>query len=228
VTFKLNLEIGPGGFAPVDSVTVKRDTDGTMYPVNQLLVRLATSATPGDASRIAQSAGGTLVGGLPEINLYQFTIPTSSIAQLKSLIASVATMPLVVAAYPNYLGNFSSSNDLEHLVSCFPNAAATIAYDRIGLQRAYAAISAVSPQLRSSLVGIVDTGIDFAHWEFQGVTLRLDPIYSLQDKAGHGTAVAGTIGANNVGAQLISCDPTDAIRSASANEWSHRRSSGHR
>jgi hypothetical protein len=212
--FAIAFEVQPGGFEQVNPDNVVKDVDGAMFPSDQLLARFINNTTAEQAASIGESLEVTLVGGLPLINLYQYHLPTTSIAALKTLQTAISSHSEVIAAYPNYLGNFSSTNDLEHLASCFPNAAATIAYSRIGLQQAYDAIATASPQLHSPVVGIIDTGIDFAHPEFQGVNLRRDPIYSLQDKLGHGTAVAGIIGANNLGEQLVSCDPTDAIESA--------------
>jgi uncharacterized repeat protein (TIGR01451 family) len=92
-------------------------------------------------------------------------------------------------------------SDLAHLRSCDPGK--TLPYDRIQVQKAWNFIAArrIPTPTKSLIVGIVDSGINVRHQEFGGVdtgpsNALLNPTDSTA--SGHGTSVAGIIGANNV------------------------------
>jgi uncharacterized repeat protein (TIGR01451 family) len=220
-TFKLSLEVVSAGFEPVNVAAIKQDTDGSTFEVNRLIVGMRTGSTLQNVYAVAGAVGGAVLGGIPAIGLYQLQIPGGSIADLLSAAQLLLGFPQVLSAHPDYVGEFASSNDLAHLDSCFPGVGFTAAYDKVRLQRAYDLITAVpSIGLHPVTVGVVDTGVDFNHWEFQGVNLVSDPVNLLESltpsfigNRQHGTAVTGIIGANNLGPLLDSCNPIDAIRS---------------
>ena len=90
--------------------------------------------------------------------------------------------------------------DLENLRN--QNFQLTRAYDRIDVQKAWDAVLNSDIQLATTTVGIVDTGIDPDHHEFNLPEVNLGSFNRLllfdSELNGHGTQVAGIIGANNI------------------------------
>ena len=106
----------------------------------------------------------------------------------------------------------SVNTDLANLKTNFPTLVR--AYDKIKIFDAWSFINSKLVNFSNIVVGIIDTGIDSQHPEFSGVNFGNSPLSALEDKAiefpnslpsGHGTAVAGVIGANNLSAsQMLS------------------------
>jgi hypothetical protein len=102
--------------------------------------------------------------------------------------------------------------DLSHLVQCNPASQSILdgvkPYERIRIQRAYNFFAAQALPFHPVTVGVVDSGLDRLQPEFQGVNIRLGLLASLAlDLLGHGTSVAGIVGANNLG--LTTCTPSN-------------------
>lgn len=121
--------------------------------------------------------------------------------------------------------------DLENLRN--QNSNLTKAYDIIGIEDAWEAILDPSRPITTPIIGIIDTGIDARngrHAEFIGVDFGRSSPFSLRDRAiefraaltsGHGTKVAGIIGANNLSAtQVLPADSPqmNGILSGALNE----------
>ena len=91
--------------------------------------------------------------------------------------------------------------DLQNLKN--QNVHLTRAYDKIGILDAWDKINNLQNLLLTPIViGIVDTGTDRAHQEFNNPEVDLgllrNILRDLREPRGHGTQVAGIIGANNV------------------------------
>lgn len=89
--------------------------------------------------------------------------------------------------------------DLENLRNQKPLL--TKAYDIIKIQDAWEKIKSLNPPLSNISIGIVDTGVDSKHQEFNNPNVNIDaPFNALFDARpeGHGTKVNGIIGANNI------------------------------
>ncbi|MEX2053111.1 MAG: S8/S53 family peptidase, partial [Candidatus Paceibacterota bacterium] len=114
----------------------------------------------------------------------------------------------------------SIGSDLVNLRSNFPDLVG--AYEKISILDAWEKINELKPVLEKTTIGIVDTGVDATngrHPEFDGVDFGTNDHLSLQDRsskvpggrpAGHGTEIAGIIGANNIigtGGTLIGDSP---------------------
>ncbi|KKU14933.1 MAG: Cellulose 1,4-beta-cellobiosidase-like protein, partial [Parcubacteria group bacterium GW2011_GWB1_45_9] len=103
--------------------------------------------------------------------------------------------------------------DLESLKNNFPDLA--VAYDKINIFDAWKFVNKAAANISAVVIGIIDTGVDANHPEFAGVNLGilgLPAFQALEDRAeefrsdltaGHGTAVAGIIGANNLSATQV-------------------------
>ncbi|MBI2451251.1 MAG: S8 family serine peptidase [Parcubacteria group bacterium] len=75
------------------------------------------------------------------------------------------------------------------------------AYFKIDLKEAWQLINTASLNLSSITIGIIDTGVDIKHPEFEGVKFGNTPLDAKIDVGNlesHGTNVAGIIGANNI------------------------------
>lgn len=112
------------------------------------------------------------------------------------IILSVAGLIIFMFAaivYAQLIINF----DLENLRNQDINL--TKAYDIIKIQKAWEAVIASAVSTSPIVVGIVDTGVDLNHQEFNSPDVNLGR-FALTDfkPSGHGTQVAGIIGANNV------------------------------
>lgn len=93
----------------------------------------------------------------------------------------------------------SVSFDLENLRNQDVNL--TKAYDTIGIQEAWEKILVSIASTSSVIVGIVDTGVDVNHQEFNAPGVNLGRFVLVDfDPGGHGTQVSGIIGANNISA----------------------------
>ncbi len=78
------------------------------------------------------------------------------------------------------------------------NAVLTKAYDIIKVQQAWESVTTTA-LISPVTVGIVDTGIDISHSEFNSPKVNLGRFVLVDFKSGgHGTQVTGIIGANNV------------------------------
>lgn len=89
--------------------------------------------------------------------------------------------------------------DLENLRS--QNEAFITAYDIIKIRETWEKIREINLPLSNIAIGIIDTGIDKLHQEFNNPNVNIDaPVSALFDSkiGGHGTQIAGIIGANNV------------------------------
>ena len=96
-----------------------------------------------------------------------------------------------VLAYADHISQFD-------LVSAENISSVDItAYKKIEIIDAWELINTISSSLSQVKVGIFDFGIELAHQEFDGIEVDSDVIIDQQDD-GHGTQVAGIIGANNV------------------------------
>lgn len=153
--------------APTDGSTLVSAESGGIYPVDEALIQLVDGALRADADEIAASVGGVAVGFIPSVNLYQLTVPATTIAELDAVLSTLESDPRVVASLPNSViaPTTTLPTDLANLRS--QNGEFTAAYDKIGIEGAWNRVdtglfSAPAPVL----VGIADTPIMGMHREF--------------------------------------------------------------
>jgi len=193
---------------PVDLTKVVTDAEGASYPVNRLVMTLFDNATRADADEIAASIRGIIVGFVPGINVYEIEVPASTANQLTTIILGLENSgdPRIRSLLRNYILNIASvPSDLAILKAHPKLGNLAVAYEKIKIIEAWDTIGnrGTSPVT----IGVIDTGVDAKHQEFKdpNVILRGSSATDLTDSDpdGHGTQVAGIIGANNrVGAGL--------------------------
>ena len=95
---------------------------------------------------------------------------------------------------------FSSTKDLVNLGQINPSFLK--AYTDVNVIAAWQAVEDADPELRTVKIGIIDSGVDVNHPEFEGVNFGNTPQNARfdHDPTGHGTQVTGIIGANNISA----------------------------
>lgn len=197
--------------APTPADLVETEAWGRV-PINQMGVVLLDGKDRGDAEKLAAELGGTVVGEMEYINLYQLQVPATSEAELSALIDWAAAAEGVELAFPNQETHLDEeiwgvrSSPLDDPVYAGENAKP---YNMIGVQRAWDLIRGSGSELSEVQVGVVDDGLYKGQQEFDGESSVAggepgDELgASTKDKQGkdhvygsHGTAVTGIIGAN--------------------------------
>jgi subtilisin family serine protease len=217
---KLLLRVEASAFKPPDPTQLVRDVTGNIYPQNQLLILLHEGDSASVAHDIAKDIDAQIVGFSPSANSYQLELAPLQNDELNSLITSLAADPRLDGVSKNINFTFFSQTDLSNLQSCRPGFAD--AYKQIKTFDVWDLISAGSIAPRFVNIGIIDSGIDRSHPEFQNVLIRpADAFISLPDGTlptqtcfgrcpGHGTAVSGILGASN-DLKFSSCVPPSDV-----------------
>ncbi len=119
-----------------------------------------------------------------------FLLKFDGARDVSELVAKAKALPGIEIAEPNYIGSLCAAPSDE-----FYTSNQKPVYDRIGLEEAWN-YSTGSP---NTVIAVLDSGIDTTHPDFED---RLLPGYNflndssdVQDPLGHGTRVAGIIGA---------------------------------
>ncbi len=199
------------------------DSNGAIYPVDQLIVSLQTGQNTSAALDIASQIGATVVGFTPATNSYEFELATSTQRDLDRAIAELRTDARIRGVLKNYVGELQSfSTDIAHLAMCNSSTVNDRAYRIVKAPDAWTFLHDISPARFSPVtVGVVDTGILRDHPEFVDLLGMPDvsiypgtpQIWSQNDIDGHGTAVAGVIGANNLSAMVsLNCIGDNALQ----------------
>src|SRR3989338_3419962 len=192
---------GVGLVKQPNSKFIVKTEDGARFPVNQFILNLKEGFSRTDAENIANSVNGRIVGEIPEIALYQIEVMVDSVGELDDVMQSLFQNSIIESVSKNYqISSIDVDSDLAHLAVTQPNNIR--AYDKIKIREAWEYIGSLNSHqnLNDIVVGVVDTGADRNHPEFEGVDLgTLKGVlrdYD-EDPDGHGTGVVGIIGANN-------------------------------
>jgi VCBS repeat-containing protein len=183
---------------PPDPEKVIND-GGAVYPINEVLIRLPDGASRAIAEEIATSINGTIVGFSHSANLYQIRVPSSSKDDLMNIINTLRSDSRIKNVSRNYFPDLLLTNDTTKL-GASKGFDLINAYDKISIIDAWRFITDIQFSSFSPVkIAVIDSGVDRSHDEFIGVTLE-GPDIALTDNNGHGTSIAGIIGANNLSA----------------------------
>lgn len=97
-------------YAPLDPDRLVTSSTGAQFPVDELILRMSPDTPAVDVASVVTQLGGTLVGQIPPLGIYQVRVSAETEAELMAVIDTAAALPGVLAAYENALAN-KLSND---------------------------------------------------------------------------------------------------------------------
>jgi len=229
-----------------DRATLIATEEWGEVPASQVIIVLNEGAERSDAERVAAELGGSVVGEVAFVNLYQIEFPGATEDDLRAAIAAAEGDDAVDYAYPN--SEIQLDEEIWGIRSdpySDPAYAgdAGAGYAAIGVSRAWAYIRGSGADLSPVHVGIVDDGLyrpgSGGESEFGGdVNIGFpDPdagelsAPNTENTSGgttaspsgsHGTAVATIIGANanNTGASGIAAPLGSNLTMSMINQYS--------
>ncbi len=204
--------------APERAKLVATTTFGEV-PANQIIVMMADGKSRKDAESLAKALGGTVVGELEFVNAYQIETSGTTEADLTAALSKAAATDGVESAFPNQelsLGAEIWGVRQTPLTDPLYGGGNGKGYELIGVQKAWDYMRGSGLHLWNVQVGVVDTGLYKGTHEFDGAVnttfpdqaagsipapdklLDADgnPTTTDDPTGGHGTAVAGIIGAD--------------------------------
>jgi hypothetical protein len=191
-------------------------TEWGEVPSNHLLMSMTEGASRSDAEKAAESFGGTIVGEVEFIGLYQVQFTGTSEAELSAAIAAAEANADVEYAYPITQAQLDAEIwgvRIDPYADPVYGGGAGDGYKAVGVSKAWAYIKGAGVDLNAVKVGVTDDGLhrpgEGAESEFKGgVGIEFpDPdagelaqAYVENGKptpyGSHGTAVSTVIGAN--------------------------------
>jgi len=181
------------------------DGGSIRFPVDIVLILLVEGAPASDADAVATVLGGSIVGQVPTIGLYQIQVDADSIEALDALIDAAEADPRVAhAGYdpaPKQLQECPADHDNRHVLSedqcAFVETEYLQTVTMFDIYRPYLTLHTVT-------VGVVDSGLDPATGEFNNVEILNvnsygDPPIDRDTTQRHGTGTCGMIAADDNG-----------------------------
>ncbi len=180
----------PTGPAPTANQQTISLGDGGSVLADRILVVMEEGSDYSDVAAAAGKVSGSVVGRI-DAEMWQIAIPpVGDEAELDSVLAEVSLADRVIGAEPEALGEASDVVPNDPLYGSQWNLA------KIAANRAWIVNRGGSPRV---VVGVIDTGVDRDHPDLAS---RLLPGHDFgggdsnpEDTCGHGTHVAGIIGA---------------------------------
>jgi hypothetical protein len=187
-------------------------------PANQLCVLMAEDSRRSDAEKVAKAVGGTIVGEVEYVAIYQIEFPGTAEADLAKAIATAEAQPKVDGAFPNQQ-IYSDAEIWGKRVDPYDDpiygGGAGDGYKAIGVSKAWSYIKGAGTDLAAVKVGVVDDGLympgEGAENEFEGGKVKIefpDPLAgentnpevwddgATNPAGSHGTGVSTVIGAD--------------------------------
>ncbi|HSQ38223.1 MAG TPA: S8 family serine peptidase, partial [Acidimicrobiia bacterium] len=212
----------PDGEVAVGRIEVARtdpaaviEIEGGLLQTDRLVVVLEPGSPAATADAVAASLGGTVIGALEYIDLYQISLPAGDEAAVRAAVETARTLPGVQLAYADVLVVFSEEYRgvrTSPLTDPVYEGERGGGYRAIGLERAWEYIRGSGIDPWGVKVGIVDTKLWRGNGEFDEASVTsLNPAIdetatpeavqawsgwqtqSLAPNGGHGTGVATVI-----------------------------------
>jgi hypothetical protein len=195
----------PSSSTPPDPTKLATDTHNSTFPTNQVVFTVAPGTPSSVVNGIVASLGGAAVGFSSAGNQYQVLLPDG--VSLDTSLALLSSNPNVSGAAKNYKGTPQAFivDDLVNLKNGAP--ANFAAYNLIQAIPAYQALIDTNAPLAAVKIGVIDTGVAASHPEFVGVDFGTTPVKAQSDAIGHGTSMAGIIGASNCASSTVAAKP---------------------
>ena len=156
------IDLGVAEFLDSDPELVVYTEDYGAGPADQVLLLMAEGSGRAEAEAAAAQIGGTVVGEVEYIQLYQVVTSGTTAEDLVADIETAAAQPGVEGAFPNAIVSLSivegkkCSPLRDPLYDLEGNA---IPYEMIGLQRAWDIVRASGIELNNVHMGMVDSSI---------------------------------------------------------------------
>ncbi|MGR5320246.1 S8 family serine peptidase [Vibrio sp. DNB22_19_1] len=179
----------PTSVAPSDFSALITDESGNQIFSNELLVKFVDVTSEDRIQEIVASENGTIVGTVLSLGIYQLQVETNnSLSSLEQVIESLQTYTEVDYVEYSVLAS----------IDAYPNDSEFLNQSNMTTIRADKAWYISSGD---TLVGVVDTGIDYTHADLDSKIIKgIDSVSGdddPMDENGHGTHVAGLIGAES-------------------------------
>lgn len=190
--------------ASEDRVSEVRAHPGLQAPVDLMVLLLADGEGEAAAERIAGRLGGEIVGQIPSAQYYQIRLPTTTMSELESAIATAGADDAVEAAGYDFLVRYRdcpAPSDVSQLDA--ESACPWTDTSYLALLDVFEERGGDIPRTEVA-VAVVDSGINVANGEFDDV--RITNVHApggtptgMSDPhpTGHGTRVAGVIAADD-------------------------------
>lgn len=224
----LGLEIVlPFTTPPTDEIIVVNDHNEPVLTRTDLMISMQDFRGLSDAQALAGQFAAQVIGYLPASNTFTLRCNTTTIGDLLDVSDAISAAPSVAIATLR-LGLLTRSQqqdqtsvELRYSSPASDGRTGLWAWDRIQAVGAWRVLEGVSIVPASVRIGMFDTGIFQNHVDFttgsQIPDLRTvtdsfaDVAYSGGDPTGHGTAMAGIIGAasNGIGIDGVIAPPLD-------------------
>jgi len=180
--------------------------------LGRISVMFTDDATPDQVDAVAAALGGSVIGVLEFIDLYEFDLPEKTPESSTAAVAMVSDMPGVQEAFIDHPVFPGSSECVSTSPLSSPQYGENDSgenYEAIGVPEAWDIIQMSGIKLNKVHVGVVDTAIEDENSELSGSPITQDfndtenqPSSAAVENQGadegikHGTAVTNVIGAN--------------------------------
>jgi thermitase len=187
----------------------------------EILVKFRAGTSDSDVARVHMQKGGRHKGNIAGIGVQVVAVPEG---QETAAAQSYAADPAVEFAEPNYtVQAFAVPND-PYISNCYNTSRdgciTQWAWSKIQAYAAWDVVTGTS----SVKVAVVDTGIDNSHPDLPSLVAQYDFVNNdtvAEDDNGHGTHVAGTIGAGtNNGVGVAGSHWNVGLMAAKVLDWS--------
>ena len=162
---------------------------------NEVLVNLSKGVSVDVLQQALNQVGGTVVGTSLLSGLHQIQLPgTLNASQLEQVIALFESIDGVSSAGPNYIGSYTSEPDDAEYMLGNQHGLQLVSSDDLAATPSY--VWDANATGSGVTVTVLDSGIDALHPDLAGQVVAEIFAGANTDSLGHGTEMAGIIGAN--------------------------------